>query len=142
MDYTLTAIVTIVAISATVLVAIYLLPSPEEIKKADNTAVELVISPGNVEKYYNNGEYVYTYLYNLPITNPPFQLVTSDVDFNTPFETKEYKVHLGHTKDDLEYIGILTRIQDGYHKLTYKSDQNYHYSCITLGDTTVACSSF
>jgi hypothetical protein len=94
---------------------------------------------GDVQKYKRKGAYTYIYNYNLPITNPPFQVVNTSVSFNEPAKQQEYKVYIGHTKDKLAYIGNLSRFQDGFHKFTYRSDVNYHYTCVTLGEDVIDC---
>lgn len=149
MDYTAAAVIgamiLVIVVSATVFRAIVTGDTSTEFfgRLEAETNDSRLFSTGTAQKYTKNGKYVYTFLYNLPITNPPFQVVDAGRSFNEkPAHQEEYVVYMGETKSAMSPIGPLKRFPDGYHKLTITSDRNYKYSCIVLGQDTVSCSRF
>jgi len=139
-------LVYVIAAVLVVLVAVvfYFRAAPETFGALLSTKASGGLSAsGTVEKYHTDKGFVYVYHYNLPITNPPFQVVSKSVAFNAPVTSdSHYKVYLGESKGEMNYVGDLHRDGDGFHKLVYNSDKDYKFTCIAFNDSFVNCSEF
>lgn len=104
---------------------------------ADKDLTTNIASRGTSKKYWYGGQYHYQFVYNLPITNPPFQVISVGKNFNSKFEPKNYDVYLGKTKDAMKRVGQLVRHSDGFFKLEVHSKEDYKYGTILIGDDLV-----
>jgi hypothetical protein len=107
------------------------------VSKETKQANSSVLSNGTVQKYFENGVYMYNLFFNLPSTGGIFQTNDLDRPFNEPGPIESYKVYAGSSKKDLEFVGILTRVPNGNHELIFTSEKNYKIVGIFLGDTLV-----
>jgi len=98
------------------------------------------LSNGTVQKYKNSeDEFVYELLYNLPTANADKQTVDLDKSFNAPVPVEKYAVYAGKDKSSLTPVSHLTRRSDGWHRLEFRSKEDYSTFCIVLGKSLVAC---
>jgi hypothetical protein len=138
--YVIAAVLVVIVLVASTL---YLRAVPETFGALVSTKASGGLSAsGTVEKYHTDKGFVYVYHYNLPINNPPFQVVSKSVAFNAPVTYSHYKVYLGESKGEMNYVGVLHRDGDGFHKLVYNCDKDYKFTCITFNDSFVNCSEF
>jgi hypothetical protein len=99
-----------------------------------------VLSHGTVKRHKVGNEYTYEFLYNLPDSSAPFQMVAPDKPFNQPLPMRHYVLYLGDKdKKNMERISKIHRSSDGWHKKTLKSKKKYEVACLTLGDSLVSC---
>lgn len=100
-----------------------------------------VLSSGTIVKYPHDKGFSYEYLFNLPVLGSAFHQVSEGGEFNSPRKIGEYKVFAG-TKSDgktLKLIGNLERHGDGWHKLYFKSEEDFVKTCVVLDDEPIHC---
>jgi hypothetical protein len=98
-----------------------------------------VLSHGTVQKYNNDGKFVYEFFFNLPDTSSAFQTTDLNKPFNTQTGDDKYSVYMGFDKKKTEMVGDLQRRSDGVHYFTLTSVKDYKFACVTLGKTLVDC---
>lgn len=124
-----------------VIIILSMITKEDYINVASEVFNQNIATGGKTTKQMYNKKFHYVLAYNLPITNPPFQMVDSGKNFNSTFTRKHYKVYMGKDKKNMVNVGTLQRFSDGYHKLEINSNEDYDYVCVTLGDEVVDCSS-
>ena len=98
------------------------------------------ISHGTVQKYKNSDdEFVYELLYNLPTANAEKQTVDLNQSYNAPMPVEKYTVYASKDGKDMTPISHLSRRADGWHRLEFRSKEEYSKFCVVLGKTIVAC---
>lgn len=133
----------IIVIIVSVALSIYFSTRPSNKESYRNYPADelsqVIGSNGRAMKILKDNRYHYNFSFNLPITNPPFQIIDVGKNFNSVYDRSKYIVYLGKSKKEMKPVGNLERHSDGFHKFYLVSDKKYRYYCITINDDVVAC---